>query len=65
MKVSFDMDSQEIENLTMLIHDNIVKYRHENQLDESYTPEEKAWFKKHADYLEKEILNPIVKGIQR
>lgn len=61
-KVSFEMDLQDFENLTMMIHEQVVKFKYASQTDENLSKAEKNWHKKHGDYIEKDILNKIING---
>lgn len=62
MKVSFEMNQEDFENLTSIIHDYIVKHKYESQLEEGYSKIEKDYRVKHADYVQTDILDKIIQG---
>lgn len=65
MKVSFDIPLEDYENLMSILQKYIRKYKYETQIDHSFTTAEKEWFVKHADYVQKEILDRIIDGTER
>lgn len=62
IEVSFKMDAVDFENLTSLIHDSVVRYKYESKTNDSLTKSEIDWRVKHGNYIEKNILNKILKG---
>lgn len=61
-KISFEMDATDFENLLSIISKDVFKYKCEAQLDLSLSQAEKDWMKKHGEYIQKSILNKIIKG---
>jgi hypothetical protein len=62
-KVSFEMDDAAFDGLVTILHDHIVKYKHENQLDSTYSQAQKEWMLKHAECVQIDILDKIILGI--
>lgn len=58
------MDLTDLENLLSIVHKDVVKYKYESQTNLDLSKAERDWMKKHGDYIEKDILNKIVAGIQ-
>lgn len=61
-KISFEMDATDFYNLLSIISKDVFKYTCEAQLDLSLSKAEKDWMKKHGKYVQKSILNKIIKG---
>ena len=59
------MNQEDFDNLTSILHNYVVKHKLEMQLDSTYKTSEKEWFVKHANYVQKEILDKIIRGIQK
>jgi hypothetical protein len=59
------MNEEDFDNLASILHDYVVKHEFDTQTDSNYSKEEKEWHKKHAKYVQKEILEKILKGIQK
>jgi hypothetical protein len=65
VKVSFEMNIEDFDNLASILHKYVVKYKFDLQIDSTYSQAEKEWFARHADYVQKEILDKIILGIQK
>jgi hypothetical protein len=65
IKCSFEMNQEDFSNLTGILHDYIVKYRYEYQMDITFTDAQKDWFKRHAEYIQTEILDKLLSGVQQ
>ena len=65
MKVSFEMNQEDFDNLTSILHKYVVKYKFDVQTNSAYNEAEKEWFARHSDYVQKEILDKIILGIQK
>jgi hypothetical protein len=57
---NFTLDDIDAENFCSILQDNIVNHMAKLS-DDSYSKNEKEWFKKHIKYL-KEMQNVIIKG---
>lgn len=60
VKVSFEMDGEDWENLTFILHNYIVKHKFESQTDETFSQAEKDWHVRHANYVQKDILDKLI-----
>jgi hypothetical protein len=65
MKVSFEMNEEDFDNLVSILHEYVVKHKFDIQTDSTYSKEEKEWHTKHADYVQYEIVDKIIRGIQK
>jgi hypothetical protein len=65
MKVSFEMNQEDFDMLSTILYAYVVKYKFEVKTDSSYSKEKIEWMGKHADYVQKEILDKIIMGIQK
>lgn len=62
VKVTFEMDEQDFENLTSIIHSHIVKHQYDAPTNLEYTKAEIAWHVRHGKYVQKHILDKILAG---
>ena len=65
MKVSFEMNQEDFDNLVSILHKHVVKYKYDVPLDSSYSEAEIVWFEKHANYVQRDIIDKIILGIQK
>lgn len=59
------MSDKDFDNMVNILHQYIVKYKHETQVDLTLSQEEKDWMVKHADYVQHNILDKVINGIQK
>jgi hypothetical protein len=62
-KISFEMDDEDFDNLVTILHDYFVKHKFEIQTCSTYSKEQKDWHSKHADYVQTNIIDKIIRGI--
>jgi hypothetical protein len=62
VKVTFEMDAEDFENLTSIIHSHIVKHQYDAPTNLTYTEAEIKWHVSHGKYVQKHILDKIIKG---
>ncbi len=62
VKVTFEMDEQDFENLTSIIHSHIVKHQYDAPLSGVATEAEIKWHVSHGKYVQKHILDKILAG---
>lgn len=65
LKITLQLDRGELENLCCILQGYVSDHRFTKQLDNNYSQPEKDWFKEHANYVEKEILQKIIDGVER
>jgi len=65
IKCSFEMSQEDFSNLTCIIRDHIVKYKYESQIGSELTDAEKDWIKRHGEYVQTEILDKLLSGVQQ
>lgn len=59
------MNEFDLENLASIIHEYIVKHKCDIPTDDSYTKAQKDWHILHANYVQKNILDKIIAGVQK
>lgn len=64
-KISFEMDDEDFDTLVMILHKHFVKHKYDIPLDSSYSKEEVEWHGRHADYVQKDIIDKVILGIQK
>jgi len=62
VKVTFEMDEEDFENLTSIIQAYVVKHKYEASTDDKFTKQEKDWLVRHSDYVKEKILDKILSG---
>ena len=62
-KISFEMDDEDFDTLIAILDGYVLKHKYEFPLECS----EKVakWHKNHADYVQKDILDKVILGIQK
>lgn len=65
MKVTFEMDPEDLENLLDIVRHEVVKCKYESQTDLDMTQPVKDWMKRHGEYIETNILNKIIIGVEK
>ena len=61
--ISFEMDDEDFDTLITILHGYVVKHKYEFPLECS--EDVAKWHKKHGDYVQKDILDKVIKGIQK
>jgi hypothetical protein len=59
------MSQEDFSNLTGILHDYIVKYTYESQMNNKFDDDQRAWFKRHGEYVKTEILDKLISGVQK
>ena len=59
------MSEDEIDTLFSIIRDYIVYHGYEVPTETERSKEEIAWHKRHSEYVQKDILNKIIKGREK
>ena len=65
MKVSFEMNQEDFDNLVSILHDYFVKHKYEIPLESTHSSDQKEWHINHADYVQRDIIDKIILGIQK